>query len=127
MKINLWLDDYRKPPTFEQCGLVWSWAKTADEAISMMKTGEVVYASLDHDLAEEHYYAYESSSDREDKGFKEKTGYDVLLWMEENAVWPEHGVRIHTMNTARKPVMLQAVRAAYGRTFQEQYAGTHKV
>lgn len=121
----LWLDDYRKPPLAS--GIPWTWAKTADEAIEFLKTGSVLFASLDHDLADEHYWAYDNQWDRKDKGFKEKTGYDVMVWMEEHNVWPPEGIRIHTMNTARKPVMLEVVNRQYGRTFQYQYPGTHSV
>ena len=42
------------------------WAKTAEEAIDLLKTGKVEYASLDHDL-----------------GFG-GSGYDVVCWVEEN-------------------------------------------
>ncbi len=58
---------------------------------------------------------------------KEKTGYDALLWMQENNVWPKEGIRIHTMNTVRKPEMLDMVFQHYGKIFQYQYAGTHRV
>jgi len=131
--INLWLDDdktNRKPPTIMQCGLEWTWVHTADEAIDLMRTGRVVYASLDHDLADEHYFAFHCAEHGHSESYekcKEKTGYDVLLWMEENNVWPVNGVRIHTMNPPRKRIMLDLVEKYYGRTFQEQYLGTHKV
>ena len=126
--INLWLDDdlrNRKPPSFIHCGLIWVWAKTADEAIEYLKTGTVEFASLDHDLADEHYFAYHGQVDPKD--FKEKTGMSVLNWMEENAVWPKEGVRIHTMNPGKKLEMLEIINRAYGRTFQHQYKSTHQV
>jgi hypothetical protein len=56
MSIYLWLDDERKPPSFSDSRIPWTWAKTADEAIEYLKTGEVTFTSLDHDLADEHYY-----------------------------------------------------------------------
>ena len=133
---DLWLDDdnNRKPPTFSNCGLHWTWVKTYDEAIEALKSGTVEFASLDHDLADEHYIKYfawlENGGDGSDfstADCKEKTGYDVLVWMKENNVWPSAGVRIHTMNTVRKPVMLSMVYEHYGKTFQYQYEGTHKV
>lgn len=130
---DLWLDDdnNRKPPTFTDCGLCWTWARTADEAIEMLKSGTVQFASLDHDLADSHYFAFflseESGGQLDTSKCKEKTGLDVLLWMEENNVWPVAGIRIHTMNTVRKPVMLEIVKRHYGKTFQYQYAGTHIV
>ena len=121
INLNLWLDDYRKPPSFESSGLLWIWVKTADEAIEALKAGKVQFASLDHDLAEEHYYAYEHPQDVEDKGFREKTGYEVLVWMRENSVWPVNGVRIHTANSTRRPIMLSVVHKQYGRWFQHLY------
>lgn len=127
---DLWLDDdpKRKPPI---CGLSWTWVRTYDEAIEALKSGTVVFASLDHDLADEHYVKYFSAEyeglDYDTSDCKEKTGYDVLLWMQENDVWPSEGVRIHTMNNVRKPIMLAMVEEHYGRTFQYQYAGTHQV
>ena len=51
--MNLWLDDVRNPATHGAIGFVW--VKTAEEAIDMLKSGAVQFASLDHDLAEEHY------------------------------------------------------------------------
>ena len=127
---DLWLDDdpRRKPPI---CGLSWTWVKTYEEAIEALKTGTVEFASLDHDLADEHYIRFfEADATGEPLDIsdcKEKTGYDVLLWMRDNDVWPVEGVRIHTMNTVRKPLMLELVEKHYGRTFQHQYAGTHWV
>jgi hypothetical protein len=123
--INLWLDDEREPPAYATCGLVWVWAKTADEAIDILKTRSVEFASLDHDLADAQGEPNQGAADLKD--WKEKTGYDVLLWMEENDVWPMDGVRIHTMNVARKSVMTGVVNRVYGRTFQYQYAGTHPI
>jgi hypothetical protein len=129
--MNLWLDDERKPPSFANCGLHWTWVMTADAAIEQLKTGNVEFASLDHDLCFEHYKIVD---ERQNDGtpydtseFKEKTGAHVINWMEENDVWPEAGVRIHTMNNAGKKVMLTVVEKIYGRTFQYQYKGTHRV
>lgn len=42
--MRLWLDDLRPPPPG------WEWAKTVEEAILIIESGEVVEASLDHDL-----------------------------------------------------------------------------
>lgn len=132
-EINLWLDDdkeHRRPPYFGLCGLHWTWVYTANEAIELLMTGKVVYASLDHDLADEHYFAYHQgvAGDAESyKNCKEKTGMSVLQYMEDNNVFPVYGVRIHTMNPVAKQKMLEIVERYYGRTFQEQYEGTHLV
>lgn len=157
--INLWLDDdvispSRRPPV---CGLDWTWAKTADEAIDLLKTGRVVWASLDHDLADEHYIYYHSHLKKcHDAGkhqideslnpdmcrvcgllktdenwdrpkFREKTGMSVIDYIDEHNVLPKYGIRIHTMNGPKKVEMLSVVNKLYGQTFQVQYFGTHKV
>jgi hypothetical protein len=44
MTIQLWLDDTRQPSRG------FTWAKTAEKAIELLKTGKVNFASLDHDL-----------------------------------------------------------------------------
>ena len=88
-EMKLWLDDLRPPWRYGYIG--WEWAKTADEAIAFLKTGKVTQASLDHDLSEKA-----TLGDWSD----EMTGYDVVLWMEENSVFPPDGVTIHSLNPA---------------------------
>lgn len=91
--MKLWLDDVR-PPWKHGC-LGWTWAKTADEAIAFLATGQVQEASLDHDLAAEHYCPDEKLLT---PASGEKTGYAVVRWMIENRVWPPNGVHVHSMN-----------------------------
>jgi hypothetical protein len=106
----LWLDDVREPWKHGHIGAVW--VKTADEAIEILKTGKVDAASLDHDLAEEHY----PWNCAELPGPGEKTGYDVVLWLEQNPeFWPQRGVSVHSMNPAGGPRMRQVIDAHYGR------------
>ena len=127
MSIYLWLDDEREPPSFSDSGIPWTWAKTADEAIEYLKTGEVAFASLDHDLAEEHYYecskAYQEGRPLNTSACKEKTGMEVVNWMEEQNVWPKEGVRVHTLNGQGRDRMLSVVNKVYGRTFQYRFNG----
>lgn len=60
--INLWVDDERPmPPNYTHH------VKTAEEAIELLKTGNVLLISLDHDLGD---------------GL---TGYDIAKWIEEQA------------------------------------------
>lgn len=100
--MNLYLDDVRKcPPGF-------TLARTAMEAIEILKTGTVEFASLDHDLAEEHYPWNGGVQD-------ERTGYAVVKWMEENNVWPSKGVRVHSMNPVGRARMEAAINKHYGR------------
>ena len=125
MEINLWLDDddRRRPPI---CGIAWTWVRSADEAIAAVDVGNVVWASLDHDLADEHYFHYLAGNQGK-PDFKEKTGMSVLEHMQEHNLLPKYGVRVHTMNESRKKEMLELVKRSYGRTFQVQYPGTHFV
>jgi len=89
--MKLWLDDIRDPAAYGRIG--WTWAKTADEAIAYLQTGEVLQASLDHDLAWEHYPWNDTG-----QPYTERTGYDVVCWMEENNVWPPLGTTVHSAN-----------------------------
>lgn len=101
--VKLWLDDIRDPL---KLGLVgWTWVKTADEAIALLSSGRVRRASLDHDLTISQTLG---NTDRE------KTGYDVVLWMEENNTWPPEGVSVHSMNPEGRIKMNKAIRRQYG-------------
>ena len=106
MKLNLWLGDLQRAPTFIESGLVWATARTGDEAIEMLRSGDVEFASLEYDIS---------------GGCHEKTGWDVMTWMTENSVWPKNGVRIHALNYAWSEVMISLVKRVYGRTFQYSY------
>lgn len=76
--MRLFLDDERHPPDG------WNLVRTADEAIAALQQGIVERVSLDHDLGEG------------------KTGYDVLLWLEqavlENPEFPVPEIFIHSAN-----------------------------
>ena len=85
--MRLWLDDVREP--WRHGYIACEWAKTAQEAIEMLKTGSITEASLDHDLS----YNAETGNWR-----AEETGYTVVCWMEENNVWPTDGVKVHSAN-----------------------------
>lgn len=126
--MNLWLDDERKP-WLHRPDRVWAWAKTAAEAIELLKTGQVAYASLDHDLglcdacaaANTHegivhvraglvrLPGFTSYCSCKHNG----TGYDVVLWMEEHGVWPSEGAVVHSMNTAGRARMEAAIDRHY--------------
>ncbi len=93
----LWLDDLREPGKYGFGGAVW--AKNYDEAIAALGTGQVTFASLDHDL---------SIDDMMGQPKGEKTGYDVVCWMEKNNVWPRDGVAVHSSNPKGR-VRMQAV------------------
>lgn len=66
--MRVWLDDIRPvPPDFDK------WVKTAEEAIDLLRTGEVTFISLDHDLLPGHYM---------ESGLDEGTGYQVATFIE---------------------------------------------
>lgn len=85
----LWLDDERPCP-----GDGWDRVWDYDDAVAwFIKYGTPEVASLDHDLADEHYpwrgVDYEQ--------YTEKCGYDVVKWMMSHSIFPVK-VIIHTMN-----------------------------
>ena len=93
--MKVYLDDERIP----YAG--WILVKTPAECIALLSTGQVEAVSLDHDLGD-------------DEGIG--TGYDVLLWMEEQVVTngfnpPE--IRVHSANVSARVKMEQAVNSIY--------------
>lgn len=86
VRVNIYLDDERKPPV----GFIG--VKTVDECIDWLKTcrqkGTIVtMLSLDHDLGEIDPVTN-----------TEKTGYDVLCWLEENLEAMPEQIVLHTQN-----------------------------
>lgn len=97
----MWLDDVRKaPPDFV-------WVKSYHEAIMLLETGTVEFASLDHDLPLDY--------ELEDINPLAKTGYDVITWMEANDVWPINGVVCHSMNPSGRKRIEQVIEKKYGK------------
>lgn len=93
--MKLWLDDLRPPPPG------FTWAKTAEEAIAELATGNVTLCSLDHDLE------------------ADLTGYDVLVWMEEcvaHGIWygPMPTILVHSANPPGRKRMQLAAEAIKG-------------
>ena len=69
-----------------------------DEAIKLLELGWVTHLSLEHDLGDD----------------PRGTGYDVLLWLEQDVVLHQYAVSeiiIHTANPAARQRMLGAVEA----------------
>lgn len=86
--MRVYLDDIRMEPKG------WVRAYTAEEAIDLLKTGKVEALSLDHDLG------------------AAKTGYDVLLWIEEQvytAGFTSPSLTIHSANPVGVQKMKQAI------------------
>lgn len=92
--MRLYLDDLREPPEG------WIRVKTAPEAISLLAAGGVTHLSLDHDLGDEPGAG---------------TGYDVLVWLEEQVALhsfapPDH-IAVHSANVGARPRMEAAIAA----------------
>jgi hypothetical protein len=101
--MTLWLDDIRPP--WKHGYFSATWAKTAEEAIALLGTGQVRFASLDHDLSVEATLGNWQN---------EKTGYDVVCWLEEHPeFWPPEGVRVHSMNPAGRARMQTVIDKHY--------------
>lgn len=93
--MKLWLDDERDPlndfwwkefPQLAEGG--WTWAKTVDEAISIIEGGGVTFISFDNDLQQP------------------KEGRHLANWIEEKAHWqeiPKMGWAIHSKNSVASP------------------------
>lgn len=84
--MRVYLDDERESPEG------WVRVYWPDEAIELLKTGEVIEISLDHDLGDD------------ERG----TGYDVVLWIEEAVATtgfepPE--IKVHSANSSARQKM----------------------
>ena len=92
--MKVWLDDMRPAPTG------WVHVRTPEEVIELLRGGGVEELSLDHDLGL-------------DVGARERTGYDVLLWLEREVakgrMRPPAVLRVHSGNVAAVRRMEQAV------------------
>lgn len=117
--MKLWLDDIRDPHSFAGSG--WTWAKTAEEAIAFLRTGEVTRASFDHDLTWEQMKAGLYGEIREDG---QKSGYDVIVWLEQHPeYWPPDGVKVHSMNAAGRKRMQLVIDAHYVTDYNDRVDG----
>lgn len=109
--MRLWLDDVRPPWKWGRLG--WEWVKTGEAAIALLQTGRVTEASLDHDLAWEHY---PQNGLPESAKSKSMTGYDVTKWLEANPqYWPQDGVTVHSLNPVGRERMQMVIDRHYER------------
>jgi hypothetical protein len=95
--LRVWLDDVRKAPEG------WVHVKTPEEAIDLLRSGDVEEVSLDHDLGLATPEA-------------ERTGYDVLAWLEEavaTGAWKHAlpAIHVHSANPVGWRRMEQAIAA----------------
>lgn len=101
--MRLWLDDTRPAPEG------WVQARTAREAINILKQGGIEEASLDHDLG--HCEACEKCS-----GYTSGcgcechwTGQSVVIFMINEGCWPKTKPRVHSMNPVGAANMRNAI------------------
>jgi len=91
---KIFLDDEREPSYVYQNEADWILVKTPEEAIEYLRTNNVSHISLDHDLG---------LTD-------ERTGYTIILWIENevavNGFVPPI-ILIHTANNAAREKMEQ--------------------
>ena len=90
--MRVYLDDERETPDG------WVRVYWPDEAIALLKGGGVTEISLDHDLGDD------------ERG----TGYDVLLWIEEQVVLHQFqapAIRVHSANSSARQKMEAAIAA----------------
>lgn len=95
--MKVYLDDERTTPEG------WIRVYWPDEAIELLKSGDITEISLDHDLGDD------------ERG----TGYDVLLWIEEQVVL--HGfvppkLSVQSANVSARIKMESGIRAIMTRT-----------
>jgi hypothetical protein len=92
--VKVWLDDERAAPEG------WMHVRTPEQAIELLRGGGVDELSLDHDLGL-------------DVGARERTGYDVLLWLEAEVAAgrarPPAAMAVHSGNVGGVRRMEQAI------------------
>lgn len=92
--MKVYLDDERTPPEG------WTLVGTPAEVITLLEQGVVEELSLDHDLGD-------------DDGIG--TGYDVLLWIEEQVATTDYApprvIQVHSANESAKEKMALAIRS----------------
>ena len=95
--MNLYLDDLRKPSDTYPNDNDWVLVTTVAEAIQHLETGNVKHISLDHDLGDDDEIG---------------TGYDVVLWIEENvalAGFNPPKISIHSANPVGRAKMQKGI------------------
>lgn len=109
---NLFLDDERQPKDVTwvnlPCNKVWVVVRSYYEFIKQIKEfGLPDFVTLDHDLADEHYYPISilGINDIPYSSYKEKTGMDCCKWLVNYCI--EHSKKlpkweVHSMNCIGK-------------------------
>ncbi len=108
--MKVWVDDIKLPPEDD-----WVWAQTVCEAKTLLKDKDIEVISLDYDLSgsvscakcKNHYPEYCVCICHA----KFENGHDLVLWMEENKLWPKACV-VHAKDEGRK-LMWSVIDAHY--------------
>ncbi len=92
--MKVYLDDERETPEG------WTRVYWPDEAIELLRSGEVMEISLDHDLGDD------------DRG----TGYDVIMWIEEQVAtsgFVPPMIHVHSANISARTKMELGIAAIW--------------
>ena len=106
--MKIFLDDERTPQQVYGEGTTgWTCCRWPEDVIALLQQheGKIESISLDHDLGEGIEYS------------KPRTGYDVLLWLEEAVLtrgYKPPRILLHTQNAAARPKMAAAARQIRG-------------
>ena len=90
--MKVFLDDERTPPQG------WTPARWPEDAIRLLQSGRVDELSLDHDLGDDEH----------------GTGYDVVLWIEEQvatANFEPPSITVHSANPSARQKMEAGIRS----------------
>jgi len=102
--MRIYLDDERQAPDG------WQQVQWPDEAIALLEQGVVTEISLDHDLGDD----------------ERRTGYDVVLWIEEAVVtrgFRPPAMYVHSANTSARSKMeagIAAIERMFARVNQDR-------
>ena len=110
--MNLYLDDVRNPPDDS-----WTLVRTAEEARTIIASGVVECASLDHDLGECEDCSREHDDDAAvpPKCHHRMTGYDLVKWMALTGHWPKRKPMVHSANPVGRADMLATIERYFPR------------
>ncbi|MEZ8613461.1 cyclic-phosphate processing receiver domain-containing protein [Vibrio sp. 10N.286.52.C3] len=98
-RMKVYLDDERIAPEG------WKRVYWPEEAIKLLQSGEVEEISLDHDLGDDTH----------------GTGYDVVVWIEEQVIvnrFQPPKIRIHSANSSARIKMELGVKNIYANTIR---------
>jgi hypothetical protein len=92
--VKLWLDDLRNPAN--HVGEGWTWAMSAEEAIGILQTREVVELSLDYDLEPGAYGCSRCQAGADCDAHV--SGLAVVRWLKAHPEHPLMVIHVHSLN-----------------------------